>query len=311
MKTKLTERLLPIAILTIFAAAAASLLSDISSIRPDQVLDFVATMPATKILVTVAFTAASYLLLTGYDFLALVYARRDLRFLDVMFASFTAFAFSNNVGFQIFSGGSLRYRIYRQLGLKAPEIGEVVGFCTLTYVLGIVTVAGLLALFDAYEIASLIPLPGPLIATIGVALLSLDAAYLAVAAMRPGPIVIGRYRLRMPSLALSITQIGLASIDAVLAATVMYTLLPADFHLPYLAYLSIYLIASTISVLSLVPGGLGVFETAVILLTAPLPKTAALGVLIVYRLIYFAIPLAVAAIGLALYELRRLSIPIV
>jgi uncharacterized membrane protein YbhN (UPF0104 family) len=227
-----------------------------------------------------------------------------------MFASFTAFAFSNNVGFQIFSGGSLRYRIYSRLGLEATEIGEVVGFCTLTYVLGIVTVLGLLTLFDAGEIAPLVSLPSKLVVTIGAALLSVDAAYFVVAALRIGPIVIGRYQLRMPSLAVAAAQIGLASIDAVLAATVMYVLLPSDLHLSYLGYLSIYLIASTISVLSLVPGGLGVFETALILLTVPLSKTAALGVLIVYRLIYFVIPLAVAAIGFTLYEVRHSSIPL-
>lgn len=309
MKAKLTERLLAIAVLIIFAAAVATLLSGMSSVRPRQVAEFVAVMPLVQILAAVAFTVASYLLLTAYDFLALCYARRDLQFRDVVFASFTAFAFSNNVGFQIFSGGSLRYRIYSRLGLKAAEIGEVVGFCTLTYVLGVVTVGALLAVFDAGEVATLVPLPVPLIVTVGVALLFLDVAYLTVAAMRPGPIVIGRYQLRMPSFGLAIAQIGLASIDAVLAATVMYALLPADLHLPFFAYLSIYLIASTLAVLSLVPGGLGIFETAVTLLMVPLPKTAALGVLIVYRLIYFVIPLAVAAIWLTLHELRRSSMP--
>ncbi len=305
MKAKLIKRFLPVASLVVFAAAAATLLSDISSVRPSQVFEFVATMPLGQLFGAAALTAASYLLLTGYDFLALLYAKRDLRFPDVVFASFTAFAFSNNVGFQIFSGGSLRYRIYSRLGLKASEIGEVVGFCTMTYVLGIVTVGGALALFDTDTVASLVSLPPGLIVTTGFAFLSIDAAYLAATAMRLGPMTICGYQLRMPSFGLAATQIGLASVDAALAATVLYALLPADLHLTYLSYLSIYLIASTVAVLSFVPGGIGVFEAAVTLLTLPLPKTAALGVFIVYRLVYFILPLAVATAGFALYEIRR------
>ena len=86
----------------------------------------------------------------------------------------------------------------------------------------------------------------------------------------------------------------------------MYVLLPADLDIAYQAYLGIYIIAATMSVLSLVPGGFGVFEAAVTLMTAPPSKAAALAAFFAYRMIYFIAPLAIAIVCFALHELRRL-----
>ncbi len=69
---------------------------------------------------------------------------------------------------------------------------------------------------------------------------------------RIGPLSATAARLS-PALA----QVALASL-AVLAGTVLYVLLPADLGLTYQSYLTVYVIGATVSVLSLVPGGLGV-----------------------------------------------------
>jgi hypothetical protein len=45
-------------------------------------------LPKTRVILAVALTAASYLLLTGYDFLALSYADHKLRSRETLFASF-------------------------------------------------------------------------------------------------------------------------------------------------------------------------------------------------------------------------------
>jgi uncharacterized membrane protein YbhN (UPF0104 family) len=115
-----------------------------------------------------------------------------------------------------------------------------------------------------------------------------------VAALRRSPIELGGYRLRQSRLSLALVQVTLASLDAVLAGTVLYALLPADLGLTYQSYLTVYVIGATVSVLSLVPGGLGVFETTITVLTAPLSKATALGAFFAYRMIYFILPLVVA-----------------
>jgi uncharacterized membrane protein YbhN (UPF0104 family) len=104
---------------------------------------------------------------------------------------------------------------------------------------------------------------------------------------------------------LSLAQIALACVDTALAGAVLYILLPADLELGYPSFLCVYLIAASASVLSLVPGGLGVLETAIILLVGPASKAALAGSFIVYRVIYFVLPLAIALVLFIFHEARR------
>lgn len=302
---RLIDRLALAATVAIFCAAIIVLVREFSGVSLDAVLASLAAMPPHRIVAAVGLTAASYLLLSGYDYLALRYARHRLAFRDVVFASFTAFALSNNIGFHVLSGGSLRYRVYSRFGLNAVAIGEVIAFLSFAYALGIVTVGGLLALFDADEFVAILHLPRPLVLVVGLALVAISFGYLAIAALWRRPITLGRYRLRPPSFWLAVAQVVLASADAVLAATVMYVLLPADLDLGYRYFLGVYTIAGTASILSLVPGGLGVFETAITIMTGPPSKAAALGMFFVYRLIYFVLPLLVALAWFGLREWQR------
>jgi uncharacterized membrane protein YbhN (UPF0104 family) len=302
MTSRLVDRLVILATTVIFCLALAVLVREFASVSPRDVLARLAALPASDVLTAAGLTAASYILLSGYDFLALLYVGRRLRVRDVLYASFASFAFSNSIGFQFLSGGSMRYRIYSGLGLKAVEIGEVVVFCTFTYVLGVVTVGGLLAVFNPAAIAALLHLPQGLTSAIGVVLLAIAAAWVLVAAVWRKPVALGRYRLRPPSLALALAQIGLASVDAVLAATVMYALLPAEPGVTFWSFLDVYIVAATAAVLSEVPSGLGVFETVVTVMTAPASKAAELSALVAYRMIYFMAPLAIA---MALFAARE------
>ena len=87
-------------------------------------------------------------------------------------------------------------------------------------------------------------------------------------------------------------------------STVIYVLLPEDLGLTYQSFLPVYLIAATASVLSLVPGGLGVFESATTILTMPPSKAATMSAFLAYRMIYFIAPLLIALTGFVLHELR-------
>ncbi len=298
------DRLAVFTMAAVLCFAIVVLVHEFWNVSARDVVVSIAALPRQAVLAAVALTAMSYLLLTGYDFLALRYVRRCLHFRDLLFASFTAFALSNNVGFQLLSGGSTRYRIYKSYGFGTNEIGAIIAFCTSAYVLGVVTVGGLLTLIDPLEIGTLLHLPQFIVVAGGFALLGLSLAYFVLCAFRRKPVAFAGCHLRPPSLPLAIAQVALASIDAVAAGTVVYVLLPGDLGLSFHSFLSVYLIAATASVLSLVPGGLGVFETAVTLLIAPSSKAAVLSAFFVYRMIYFIGPLLIALIGLALHELR-------
>jgi uncharacterized membrane protein YbhN (UPF0104 family) len=288
-----------------FAAAIFVLYNELEDIRLAEIVDGVKALRGTQLAAAFAITILSYLLLTGYDFLALRYVRCTLRLRRVLFASLVAFAFTNSLGFALISGGSTRYRIYSGFGLGPVTIGEIVAFCTITYALGVTTAAGLLFLTNSAEIASLVGLPPRLVLTGGALLLLVDIAYFVLLALRQAPISIGSYRLRPPTIAQGVTQIVLASVDQAVAAAVLYVLLPADLTIDFWTFLGVYLIAAPLAVLSLVPGGLGVLESVFLVMLAHTPKATAFGSLLVYRCIYFLLPFVVAIVGDAIYEVRR------
>jgi uncharacterized protein (TIRG00374 family) len=91
-----------------------------------------------------------------------------------------------------------------------------------------------------------------------------------------------------------------------LAAAVLYVLLPAHPDVNYFIFFGSYLLAQIAGIISNVPGGLGVFETVLILLISPpIASDQLLGALLVYRIVYYLLPLLIGLGLLALYELQQ------
>jgi uncharacterized membrane protein YbhN (UPF0104 family) len=94
-----------------------------------------------------------------------------------------------------------------------------------------------------------------------------------------------------------------------LAGAVLYVLLPVPKNLSYFGFFGIYLLGQLAGIISNVPGGLGVFETILILLLAPVISTdKLLGVFLAYRGIYYFLPLAISMLMLGGYELKQRAI---
>ncbi len=111
----------------------------------------------------------------------------------------------------------------------------------------------------------------------------------------------------MPSPGLSILQIVVSGLDWTLAAGVLYILLEPTPSFAFWDFLTVFLLAQISGLLSQVPGGLGVFESVVVMgLASVLPAYSVLASLLAYRLIYYLIPLAVAVVLLGLHELVTL-----
>jgi uncharacterized membrane protein YbhN (UPF0104 family) len=105
---------------------------------------------------------------------------------------------------------------------------------------------------------------------------------------------------------LSLSQIGLSTLDWCLVGSVCYVLLPASSALSYPAFLGIFVLAQVIGLISHVPGGIGIFDTVMLLLLSPaLPVSAVAAPLLAYRGIYYVLPLMVAAVLFAAHELTR------
>ncbi|MDH4042580.1 MAG: lysylphosphatidylglycerol synthase domain-containing protein, partial [Gammaproteobacteria bacterium] len=244
---------------------------------------------------------ASYGVLTLYDFLALGYVGASLRYLRVAPVSFSAFAIGHNVGLSSLSGGAIRYRAYSLAGLSTSRIALVVGFIPLTFGLGASILLGVTLLADPAAL-KVVPLSPAVLRPLGGILLALPLLYLAWNSLRRTPLEFRGWVLRAPGAGIGLGQCLLGSVDLALASSVLYVLLHASADIHFLPFLGAYLLAMLAGVISNVPGGVGVFESAMLLLLPEIPVGVLLGAILAYRLFYYLIPLALALVLVVAHE---------
>ncbi|WP_045227366.1 bifunctional lysylphosphatidylglycerol flippase/synthetase MprF [Methyloterricola oryzae] len=249
-------------------------------------------------------TALSYLTMSFYDVLAIRYIGNPLPWTKVGFASAVSYAFSNTVGISILTSTSVRYRLYTSWGLSTLDIGKVIAFCTLTFWLGLLTTAGSVLLVKGHPLTQELNLPRG--QWLGAALITLPLLYLQICARSRRELYWGGQSFALPGFRIAATQIALGALDWILAGSVLFTLMPEQLDTGLLQFLGIYLIAQIVSLISHVPGGLGVFESLILLMMPKaLSSASLLGAILAYRLTYYFIPLAIAASALASYEFLR------
>ncbi|MGH6898117.1 MAG: bifunctional lysylphosphatidylglycerol flippase/synthetase MprF [Geminicoccaceae bacterium] len=283
--------------LVLFALAIWVIHGELATFRPADLLDRLAEIPASAIVVALTAAALGYGTLTLFDPLALAYLGKRLPYRRTALASFTGYAFSHNLGLGVLSGGAVRYRLYTAWGLSSLDIGGVIAFNTATTTLGLTSILALACLGEPDAIAGLARLPVPAVVAIGLALVVAVAGYVLACALRRAPIRIARWQFNLPTPTMAAAQIGLSMLDWSLAAAVLYVLLPAGLPFGYLAFVGLVGLANLGGLISNVPGGIGVFE-AVILLAVPdeSASAAVAAALIAYRLIYYLLPLVVAVL---------------
>ena len=268
-----------------------------------DILAHVHAIPTVKVWRAVFFTCAGYSCLTLYDALAVRFAGARVPYPRIALISFMGYAIGHNVGLNTLSGGAIRFRAYSALGLSAKQIATIVAFGTLTFALGAGLLLGLSLLTQAGLSGSVLHVHAWLAVLAGGALLAAVAAYLWLACTRHEPLRFSRFEIPVPRARIAFAQIAVACADLLCACAVLYVLLPPQAAISFMAFAGIYLIAIAAGVVSNIPGGIGVFETVLLLLLQSVPQEHLLGALIAYRAIYYFGPFAVALVFLGLHEL--------
>jgi uncharacterized membrane protein YbhN (UPF0104 family) len=272
----------------------------------DQIVASISAVPLSRLLTAGLFAAASYLCLTGFDWLALRYVGRPLAYRKVALASFTSLSLGHNIGFAALSSGAIRYRFYSRWGLSTGEVAKVILFCGVTVGLGLIILGGIALLLRAELAQDITGLPRPVVISLGATCLALAIAYLALAAFMRRPIAIRRWALEMPPLRLALGQAVIGPANFAFVAACLHQALSAVADVAYLGVVSVYVIANATAIVSHVPGGLGVIESVVMFL---LPQGDLIGALIVFRFVYFLVPLGLGSILFIVSEIafRRRS----
>jgi uncharacterized membrane protein YbhN (UPF0104 family) len=251
----------------------------------------------------VAFTAASYLSLTGFDALGVRYTHSALRYRRIAFTSFVALSLGHTLGFAALSSGTIRLRLYTGFGLSAGTVAQVIVMCAVTVLLGLCTVAGIGALLTPRLTADVLRLSFTATVLLGCALLSVGAIYLVLTAAMQRDLRVWGRTVRMPSFRLALAQLIVGTLDFLLVAAVLHQMLVAvGANIGYPTIATLYVVANAAAIITHVPGGLGVIE-AVVLSLVPSPKVA--GALLAFRVVYYLVPFIIGCVLFGGFELSR------
>ncbi len=309
MKLKWLTRLgFPLLALLLFAGSVWAISHQLREHDYHEVLRTLTALPSSRLLLALVLVSLSYLVLTLYDILACYHIRHPLPFPKVILAAFLGHAISNSVGFSLLTGSAIRYRLYSSWGLSAIEIAQVIAFSNLSFWLGIFAVGSIGFLLEPLAIPTLLHLPFASVHPLGLIFLALVSSYTVGSFWLKSPFKFGKWEISIPSPKLALAQLVIASLDWILAGGVLYVLLPLGTHLSYSGFFGVYLLAQVAGIISHVPGGIGVFETVILLFfSESLTAGTVLGTLLVYRLIYYLLPLGIAILLLGGYEISRRS----
>ncbi len=305
-KHRWTRWLAPIASLAIFAVALNALRHLLQAVTVADVIGAFRHVSGARVAIAFLFAAGSYAVLVAYDVIALRLEGTVLAIRRTLLASFIANALSQSLGFTVILGGAVRYRMYSAWGLTGRQIAQTVAFTGISLWLGVLAVGGAVLATDARATPELFHLDVPSLRPFGWLCLAIVAGYLLLAALRRAPLMIRGRSFAPPTIRVALSQVALSSIDWVLMAGVLYVFLPTDARVPFSSFVGVFLLGMTASLISHVPGGLGVFDAITVALLAPwAPPAAVIASLVGYRVVYYLVPLAIGALLLGGYETDR------
>ena len=298
-------RALPAVIgLALLVVALAVLREELRTVGWHAVTGAIARTPPWRIWWAVLLTVLSYATFTGYDLIALASIGRRLERGRVARASWLAYAVANNIGFAMLPGATIRFRFYTRWGVGGEDLSRIIVSSTVTFWLGLLAVGGLsLALGPLAGAHGMVA--HQLVAPAGWLMVLTCAAYVVATVLRRQPVRIGTFELPLPSSRIALAQLTVSALDWALAGAVFYVLLPPS-TLTFPGLLGAFLVAQLAGLASRVPGGVGVFEGLMVLLLRPVLSPAdLLPVLVVYRVVYYLLPLTGALVVLVADEARE------
>lgn len=259
-----------------------------------------------RLLVSFSLTVISYVVLTGYDVLSLRIIGRRVPYVRTALASFTSYIFSHNLGFAVLTGGTARWRIYRIAGLTLGEVAQIMLMAGVAFWLGVLLLFGIaLIIHPGAFVAKALQVPYSVQAAVGGAILAALLGYLILLHLRVSRTLrLFGWSVTLPNVRVALLQFALGALDLCVATAALFVLLPGASLDLFPVVLLGYLAGLVSGLLAHAPGGVGVFEVVMLLALPQFDRTILFAALLVYRAVYFLLPLAVGLLLFLAHEFR-------
>lgn len=278
-----------------FIAVAMLLVSQARTIDWAEVLASLRRYPLRALAGALALALLSFTLYSCFDLLGRRYTGHTVGTGSVMLVTFISYAFNLNLG-SLVGGVAFRYRLYSRLGLRPGLITRVMTLSMLTNWMGYLLLGGLV--FSVMPPAGLPPswkIDSAQLRYVGLALVALAGGYLALCAFsRQRTLRLRGHAIELPSTRMAGLQLLMGAGNWLVMSAIVFVLLQQ--RIEFSAVVGVLLLAAIAGVITHIPAGLGVLEAVfVALLSHQLPLHDLLAALVVYRVIYYLVPLALAS----------------
>jgi uncharacterized membrane protein YbhN (UPF0104 family) len=290
--------------ITIISIAGIVLFHMLRDINTEEVIAALKATEPHHIAAAAFFVACGYFTLTFYDWFALrTIGRTEIPYRIAALTGFTSYSIGHNIGATVFTGGAVRYRIYSTYGLDAIEVAKICFIAGLTFWLGNATVLGLGVAYHPQAAGPIDQLPPWLNRALAIAILAVLISYVSWVWSAPREIGQGDWKVRLPSGPSTLLQICIGILDLGFCALAMYMLLPGEPNIDFVTIAVVFVSATLLGFASHAPGGLGVFDAAMLVALWQYDKESVLAGLLLFRLLYYIVPFVLALTILGLREI--------
>jgi glycosyltransferase 2 family protein len=288
---------------SVIAIACYVLYHMLRGIDTFEVIEAIKSTEPRQIALAALFVAAGYFTLTFYDWFAVrAIGRRDIPYRVNALAAFTSYSIGHNVGASVFTGGAVRYRIYSAYGLNAIDVAKICFLAGLTFWLGNAAVLGLGITYHPEAAASIDQLPVWFNRVVAIAIILALVAYVVWVWTQPRHVGRGPWTVVLPGGPLTLLQIAIGIVDLGFCALAMYVLVPDEPNLGFVVVAVIFVSATLLGFASHSPGGLGVFDAAMLVGLWQMDREDLLAGMLLFRLLYYIAPFVISVILLTFRE---------
>jgi uncharacterized membrane protein YbhN (UPF0104 family) len=188
----------------------------------------------------------------------------------------------------------VRYRIYSAYGLSAIDVAKVCFVAGLTFWLGNATVLGLGIVIAPQAASAIDQLPPLANQVLALAILGILATYVAWVWRTPRAVGRHNWLVTLPNGPLTMLQIGVGIVDLGCCAAAMYMLVPDEPYIGFVTLAVIFVSSTLLGFASHSPGGLGVFDAAMLVALWQFDTEDLVAGLLLFRVLYYLVPFGIS-----------------
>lgn len=297
------RKYLPAFGLVALVAAVWLVWRSVRDVSPAEVLASIYGIPHHRLALAAAAAAGSYAVLTLFDWIGVHYAgcAGRVSFRRAALASFVSLSLGHSIGLAPLGSGAVRFRYYDRWGISAEEITKIVLATTVTVTMGQIGFAGLVLGLAPEPSGRWLRIDPALVRIAGGACLLFCLLYVVLAATLRHPLRLRRWTFVLPRWRLALAQVVVGIVNFALLAVAMHQLLAVATDASFLTVANGFVLANVAALISHVPGGLGVIEYVILTF---FPGAPVFGPTLVYRTLYYLVPLGLGALVFAATAIR-------